>query len=74
MTLGNTIHLYNTTREEFLQDQRWVRHEMKHVEQFKKYGFVRFLCLYAFESLRSGYYNNRFEKEARAAERVNPER
>ncbi len=68
ITVGQTIHLYNTTREQFLSDKRWVRHEMQHIRQFQQYGFIRFIFMYTCASIRHGYYNNRWEKEARAAE------
>jgi hypothetical protein len=68
LTLGETIHLHNTSRSGFLADHRWVRHEMAHVEQFRRYGFWNFIFLYLLESLRNGYYLNKFEVEARAAE------
>jgi uncharacterized protein DUF4157 len=68
MTIGDTIHLHNTTRAEFLCDRRWVKHELKHVEQFRRHGLLNFLWKYLLESVREGYHNNRFEKEARAAE------
>ena len=68
MVLGKTIHLHNTTKEEFLKDEKWVKHELCHVQQFKKYGYIKFLMLYLWESIRKGYYNNRFEVEARNAE------
>lgn len=68
MVLGRTIHLYNVSREKFLADEEWVKHERCHVRQYKKYGFVGFLVRYLWESIRHGYYNNRFEVEARAAE------
>ena len=68
LTLGTTIHLHKASAEVLINDERWVRHELKHVEQFLKYGFVRFILLYVMESLRNGYENNRFEIEAREAE------
>jgi hypothetical protein len=68
LTLGHTIHLHNASAAEFRADRRWVLHELKHVEQFRRYGFWLFLLLYAAESLRKGYQNNRFEVEARDAE------
>jgi hypothetical protein len=68
MVLGKTIHLYNTSKEEFLQDEKWLRHELCHVRQFQQYGYVGFIAKYLWESIRRGYYNNRFEVEARAAE------
>jgi len=67
LTLGHTIHLHQATRQTFLQDHDWVCHELQHVTQFHRYGFLRFLVLYLWESIRRGYYNNRFEAEARAA-------
>ena len=70
LTIGHTIHLYNTSAEEFLRDPRWVKHELKHVDQYEKYGLFNFLLRYAWQSLRHGYHNNRFEKEAREAEKM----
>ncbi|PZF71434.1 DUF4157 domain-containing protein [Taibaiella soli] len=64
----HTIHLHNTTKSEFLADQRWVDHELKHVEQFERYGWLQFAFLYLIESIRHGYFNNKFEQEAREAE------
>lgn len=69
VTVGKTIHLWNTDRHSFLQDRKWVKHELCHVSQFQRYGILRFLVLYWVESLRSGYENNRFETEAREAEK-----
>ncbi len=66
--MGSTIHLYKTTREEFLQDKDWVCHELQHVQQYTQNGFVGFISKYLVESMRKGYYNNRFEVEARANE------
>lgn len=65
---GRTIHLWNVSREDFLQRTPWVVHEVEHVRQFKRYGFLRFSILYLIEFGRNGYYNNRFEIEARKAE------
>ena len=70
MVLGNTIHLHNTTNEEFLRNEKWVKHELCHIEQFKQHGYVCFIVKYLWESLRKGYYNNRFEVEARKAEEL----
>ena len=69
IVIGRTIHLHNTSREHFLQNEAWVKHEKCHIEQFRRYGFFRFIILYVWESVRKGYYNNRFEVEARAAEK-----
>lgn len=69
IVIGDTIHLHNTTKVEFLSNTSWLRHELKHVEQYRRLGFTRFLFLYLAESVKKGYYNNRFEVEARNAEK-----
>lgn len=68
MVLGKTIHLCNTTKAEFLLDEKWVKHELCHIKQFKEHGYFLFVVKYLGESIRKGYYNNRFEVEARNAE------
>lgn len=68
MVIGKTIHLYNTSTEDFLNNQRWVKHELAHIEQYKKHGLLKFLFLYLWYSVKYGYYNNPFEVEAREAE------
>ena len=70
MVLGKTIYLHNTTKTDFLQDERWLKHELCHIKQFKEHGYFLFLLKYLWESLRKGYYNNRFEVEAREAEEL----
>jgi len=69
MVFGKTIHLYNTTREEFLKNEKWVCHELAHVKQYARYGWLKFLFMYLIESIKKGYRNNRFELEARSKER-----
>jgi hypothetical protein len=68
IVMGKTIHLYNTTREQFLNDEQWVKHECCHLQQYKKYGTVLFILKYLWQSIAKGYYNNKFEREARKAE------
>ena len=70
MVLGSTIHLYGVTKEAFLQDEKWVKHELCHVQQFREHGYIIFLIKYLWESIRKGYYNNKYEVAARAAEEV----
>jgi hypothetical protein len=70
LTLGTTIHLYKASAEVLINNERWVRHELKHVEQFLRHGFFRFIFLYAMETLKNGYHNNKFEVEAREAELI----
>ncbi len=66
--LGSTIHLYNTSEEEFLENTCWLKHELCHIEQFRRYGFFTFIFLYLYESVKHGYHNNKYEIEAREAE------
>jgi len=68
IVIGKTIHLYHVSKEDFLKDEKWVRHEMCHIGQFKKHGFLPFIFKYLLESLRRGYYQNKYEIEARMAE------
>jgi hypothetical protein len=68
IVFGNTIHLHGTTKEEFLFNKKWVCHELTHVIQYQRYGFIRFIFLYLIESIKHGYRNNKFEIEARENE------
>ncbi|MBC5994845.1 hypothetical protein [Pontibacter cellulosilyticus] len=65
MVLGKTIHLSGVSRDDFMRDPGWVAHELCHIRQFKEHGYFRFLWLYLVESWRVGYYNNKYEVEAR---------
>lgn len=68
MVLGNKVLLSGVSKSEFLGDEKWVKHEMAHILQFKQHGFLCFIVKYLLESARNGYYHNKFEIEARAAE------
>jgi hypothetical protein len=68
MVIGNTIHLHNSTKSDFLNNQQWLRHEVAHVKQYLRLGVFRFLALYLIETYKKGYQNNRFEVEARQKE------
>ena len=68
MVLGGKIHLFGVSKTDFLADEKWLKHELCHIKQFKQYGYFNFVIRYLWESLRKGYYNNRFEVEARNAE------
>jgi predicted urease superfamily metal-dependent hydrolase len=70
LVLGKTIHLFNITPEEFKSSPRLIKHELKHVEQYKRMGFFTFLIVYGWYSLKYGYYKNPLEMEAREAEKV----
>lgn len=69
MVLGKTIHLYGVSRKQFLAERNWVQHELKHIEQFERLGYLRFLARYAWLSYKYGYYNHPMEQEARRAEK-----
>ena len=68
IVIGRTIHLHNTQAPEFLQNRRWLLHELMHVRQFKQYGFLPFIMFYLWESILHGYTNNKYEIEAVKAE------
>lgn len=63
MTLGHTIHV----RADYLPP-RTVRHELKHVEQFQRYGFWGFIARYLYQCARYGYRDAPLEIEAQDAE------
>jgi len=68
IVIGSTIHLHNMTKQQFLQNEKWVKHEVCHLQQFKKHGRFIFILKYLWESIKHGYYNNKYETEARKAE------
>jgi len=70
IVLGKTIHLHNVSSEKFLSDDSWVKHELCHIEQFRQHGYLNFIIKYLLESIRKGYYNNKYEVAARAAEKL----
>ena len=63
VTIGQTIYVRKP-----IISTRLLKHEMAHVRQWEQYG-IWFLVLYLWESIKHGYTNNRFEIEAREAER-----
>lgn len=69
LVLGRTIRLHNITRDEFLQNTKWVRHEVAHVKQFQQKGFLRFIVSYLLETFNLGYEFNRYELDAKKKER-----
>ena len=68
IVLGKTIHLHKVSKQDFLEDKKWVKHEMCHIAQFKQYGFLHFIFKYLWESMKRGYFDNKYEIEARKAE------
>jgi len=68
IVIGKTIHLHNTSKKQFLLNEKWVKHELCHVKQFQQNGYLPFIIKYLWESIRHGYYNNKYEVEAKKAE------
>ncbi len=68
IVVGHTIYLWGISKTNFLEDEAYLRHELQHILQYRQEGLLRFITKYLLESLRNGYYNNKFEVEARAAE------
>ncbi|MBU3715068.1 MAG: DUF4157 domain-containing protein [Ferruginibacter sp.] len=68
IVFGKTIYLHNCKKDDFLANKRWFAHEMCHIRQYKKYGYLNFIIQYLWESIKKGYTHNKFEVEARAAE------
>jgi hypothetical protein len=68
MVINKTIYLHGVSSRQFLNNRRWLKHELKHVEQYKKYGIIGFLARYIWYSIKYGYYKNPMEVEAREAE------
>jgi hypothetical protein len=69
IVLGRVIFLYNVSRHDLLSDDAYLRHEVAHVHQWQKHGYLMFAVKYLWYSFRYGYYNNPFEAEARAMEK-----
>ena len=68
IVIGNTIHLCNATKGELINNKCWLKHELCHIRQFKQHGYFLFTIKYLYESIKVGYYNNKYEIEARAVE------
>jgi hypothetical protein len=68
MVWGNTILLHNVSKEEFVANKPWLRHEIQHVHQVQQFGKYYFLWRYFILSLKYGYYNHPFEIDARLHE------
>ena len=72
ITIGNTIFL-SCSKQDFLSDTPWVRHEFTHVQQYKKYGVLEFAKRYLFSAIfYRSYTKIPFEKEAISAEGPKP--
>lgn len=70
IVVGRTIHLHGATEAELLETMDWLRHELLHIQQYRRHGIFLFLIRYGWESLKRGYWDNRYEIEAREAEGI----
>ena len=66
---GITIYpfiFFKRTREEV--SDRLFRHELQHIYQVQREGWLKFYLTYLWESARHGYKANKYEVEANAVE------
>ncbi len=68
IVINKTIYLWGITKADFLNDEKYLNHELHHIFQYHQLGLINFLVAYSWESFKKGYYNNKFEVEAREAE------
>ena len=61
-TIGKTIHLHNISDISFSHKDGFLRHEMQHAIQFNEIKF--FWLKYIIETLKNGYFKNKYEVEA----------
>ena len=69
LTIGNKIYLHNATKSDLINSPIWLSHELVHVQQYEQLGIPIFLIQYLYEWIIKGYYNNKFEVEAREKEK-----
>ena len=53
---------------EYKGNKRLIRHEQKHIEQWKRYWIIGFLPVYLWQFFTDGYAHMELENEAREAE------
>ncbi|HQX40031.1 MAG TPA: DUF4157 domain-containing protein [Niabella sp.] len=68
IVFGRCIYLYGVSKEKFLGNTSWLRHELKHIEQYQRLGFLGFVMTYLWQTIRVGYHRCGLECEAREAE------
>ena len=66
VTLWPFIFIYP---EKWAKNKRLVKHEKKHLEQYKRYWIIGFLPIYIYYHVKYGFLDNPLEIEARASER-----
>jgi hypothetical protein len=71
VVIGKTIYVYGIAIPDFVTDRKWLLHELKHIQQYHTQGITAFVLRYTYYTIKYGYYNNPYEKEARNAENDN---
>ncbi len=69
IVIDKTIHLHCCSKQQFIEDKRWLCHEIVHIQQWQKEGKIKFVLKYLYFSIIYGYYQNPYEKEARLLEK-----
>jgi hypothetical protein len=64
---GRVLYPFVLFRDDKVTDKLF-RHELEHVYQIRREGFIRFHLFYIWYLIRHGYKNNPYEIEARATE------
>jgi hypothetical protein len=68
MVWGSTVLLHGVSKASFLANDKWVRHELRHVWQAQQMGTFAFLWRYSILAIKHGYTNHPFEIDARLHE------
>jgi hypothetical protein len=63
MTIGHTIYI-SCDYKKFVENKRWMTHELQHVRQYEKYKLIGFMSRYIWYSIKYGYNKNPLELEA----------
>ena len=64
ITVSKSLCLYRTA--DHLENEQLRAHESVHATQFREHGWVWFVCKYLWFTARFGYWENPFERAARA--------
>lgn len=67
VTIGNTVYVL----PEFRNDNEVICHELVHIAQKNRVGRFKFHLYYLWETILSGYKNNKYEVEARESSASN---
>lgn len=67
MTLGSHVY-FSWSRRVVVNQLSVVRHELRHVMQYKELGFMRFLCTYVWQWVKHGFSYTKIDLEVEARE------